>query len=58
MTKKTKTFTNINEFVVLNKGKKKAEMFEVPDNYVSIAPENGIMVKDSQYVRDMIGKTK
>jgi len=54
MTIKKKSFIEINNFVWKNKGK--TEVLETPNTYISVAPDNGIMVKDSQYVRDMIGK--
>jgi hypothetical protein len=52
MTKKTKKFIEVNNFVWKNKGK--SEVLETPNNFVSIAPDNGIVVKDSPYMRDMV----
>ena len=50
--KKVKKFVDISNFVWVNKGK--SEVLETPNSYVSIAPDNGILVKDSPYMRDMV----
>ena len=58
MTKKTRTFLNINAFRLDRKGKKKATKFDAPDDYIMIDPDIDLLVKDSPYMRDMLGPKK
>lgn len=58
MAKKTKSFLNINAFRLDKSAKKKTEGIDAPDNYIVIDPDIDLLVKDSPYMRDMIGPKK